>query len=50
MIGDQFDVGPEICGAVLSVRNSEDILAVWNRSASNNKITHKIRYASMTCL
>ncbi|ORX47072.1 eukaryotic translation initiation factor 4E [Hesseltinella vesiculosa] len=43
MIGDQFDVHNEICGAVLSIRNSEDIISIWNKSANNGKINLKIR-------
>ncbi|KAI9264422.1 translation initiation factor eIF 4e-like domain-containing protein [Sporodiniella umbellata] len=43
IIGNQFDVGNEICGAVLSIRGSEDIISVWNRTSSNGKINLKIR-------
>ncbi|KAJ1964394.1 hypothetical protein IWQ62_002943 [Dispira parvispora] len=43
VIGDQFDVGDDICGVVLSIRNSEDILSVWNKSAQNGKINLTIR-------
>lgn len=33
LIGDQFgDAGEEVCGAVLSVRNGEDILSIWTRT------------------
>ncbi len=32
LIGDQFgDAGEEVCGAVLSVRNGDDILSIWIR-------------------
>lgn len=31
MIGEQFLVGDEICGAVCSIRNQEDIVSLWNR-------------------
>ena len=44
IIGDQFDVQDEICGAVLSIRGSEDIISVWNKTSSNGKINLKIRY------
>jgi hypothetical protein len=44
IIGEQFDVGHEICGAVVSVRHSEDIISVWNKSADNAEATAKIRY------
>ncbi|KAJ9060898.1 hypothetical protein DSO57_1026033 [Entomophthora muscae] len=43
IIGDQFDVGPEICGAVLSIRHSEDIISVWNQTANKGNINLKIR-------
>ncbi|KAF9113647.1 Eukaryotic translation initiation factor 4E type 2 [Mortierella sp. AM989] len=43
VIGDQFEVGPEICGIVLSIRGAEDILSIWNRSASEGRINLKIR-------
>ena len=43
IIGEQFDVGTEICGAVVSVRNSEDIISVWNKNADNKDATNKIR-------
>jgi hypothetical protein len=39
----QFDVGHEICGAVVSVRNGEDIISVWNKTADNLEATNKIR-------
>jgi Eukaryotic initiation factor 4E len=43
IIGDQFDVGQEICGAVLSIRGAEDILSVWNQSAREGRTNLKIR-------
>lgn len=43
IIGEQFDVGSEICGAVLSVRNNEDIISVWNKTADNLEAVNKIR-------
>lgn len=43
IIGEQFDVGNEVCGAVLSVRATEDIISVWNRSADNIEAINKIR-------
>ena len=35
MLGEQFMVGEEICGAVVSVRYQEDILSIWNKSAND---------------
>ena len=44
IIGEQFgDVSEEICGAVISVRYNEDILAVWNRNADNASALRRIR-------
>ncbi|EPS37747.1 hypothetical protein H072_8591 [Dactylellina haptotyla CBS 200.50] len=42
VIGDQFgDTSEEICGAVLSIRNAEDVLSVWTRTGTAT--TLKIR-------
>lgn len=38
LVGDQLDYGDNICGAVLSVRFSEDILSVWNKNAADQKV------------
>eukprot|EP01121_Diplochlamys_sp_Union-15-3_P003599 TRINITY_DN1353_c0_g1_i2.p1 TRINITY_DN1353_c0_g1~~TRINITY_DN1353_c0_g1_i2.p1 ORF type:complete len:201 (+),score=31.48 TRINITY_DN1353_c0_g1_i2:96-698(+) len=35
LIGEQFGVGDEICGVVVSVRYKEDLISVWNRNADN---------------
>lgn len=46
LIGGQLNVPDgEICGAVLSVRYSEDILGVWNKSATDRELIDKIRDA-----
>ena len=37
---------PEICGCTISVRQSEDILTLWNRFEADMKVRDKIRYAS----
>jgi Eukaryotic initiation factor 4E len=45
LIGNQF-MGvhhDEICGAVLSVRYSEDILGVWNKHSADRDTVEKIR-------
>ena len=36
-------VGDEICGAVVSMRQQEDIISVWNRTAGDQFITARIR-------
>ncbi|XP_033137373.1 uncharacterized protein LOC103845869 isoform X3 [Brassica rapa] len=38
LVGDQLDDADNICGAVLSVRFSEDIISVWNRNASDHQV------------
>ncbi|DAZ99202.1 TPA: hypothetical protein N0F65_008235 [Lagenidium giganteum] len=43
IIGEQFDVGNEICGAVVSIRYNEDIISLWNRNADNNEACYRIR-------
>jgi translation initiation factor 4E len=45
VIGEQFDVGSEVCGAVLSIRNTEDIISIWNKTADNIEAINKIRYS-----
>lgn len=34
--------GPEICGCTISVRNSEDILSIWNKG-TDVRINARIR-------
>jgi len=43
IISDQFDVGNDICGAVISIRYHEDIISVWNRSAQRPDTVLKIK-------
>jgi len=43
MLGEQFMVGEEICGAVISVRFQEDILSLWNRTADDAQTVGRIR-------
>jgi translation initiation factor 4E len=43
MIGEQFLVGSEICGAVCSVRSQEDILSLWSKTANNAGARNRIR-------
>lgn len=42
MIGEQFDTGNELCGAVLSVRVGADKIAIWNRNSENTDAKNKI--------
>lgn len=43
VVGEQFDVGDEICGIVVCVRNQEDNLAIWNKTATDQRIIEIIR-------
>ncbi|ESP04867.1 hypothetical protein LOTGIDRAFT_211681 [Lottia gigantea] len=43
MLGEQFMVGGEVCGAVVSIRYQEDILSLWNRTANDHVTTSRIR-------
>lgn len=43
MLGEQFMVGEEICGAVVSIRYQEDIISIWNRNANDQSTTSRIR-------
>lgn len=43
MLGEQFLVGQEICGVALSSQYPEDHLSVWNRTASDQASTARIR-------
>lgn len=35
LIGEQFDDADEICGVVASVRQRQDKLALWTKTAAN---------------
>jgi hypothetical protein len=43
LIGDQFGLGDEMCGVVMSTKFKEDTLSFWHRTAENKEITTKIR-------
>ena len=53
VVGDQFDdcvegrssegEPPEICGCTISVRQSEDVLSVWNRDGNDTKVNERIK-------
>lgn len=47
LIGSQFVTHPltegEVCGVVVSIRYSEDIVSVWNRTANDRDITDRLR-------
>eukprot|EP00743_Colponemidia_sp_Colp-15_P001559 GILK01001703.1.p1 GENE.GILK01001703.1~~GILK01001703.1.p1 ORF type:complete len:295 (-),score=43.93 GILK01001703.1:71-955(-) len=43
VVGEQFDVGDQICGLVVSVRFQEDIISIWNKGAFDGEAKRKIR-------
>lgn len=43
MLGEQFMVGDEICGAVVSIRYQEDIVSIWNQNSSDLQTRARIR-------
>lgn len=43
MLGEQFMVGEEICGAVVSVRHQEDIVSIWNQNSNDTQSKQRIR-------
>lgn len=43
ILGEQFDVGDEICGAGVSMRQKKDCISLWNRNAADKEVTEKIR-------
>lgn len=43
IIGEQFNVGKEICGAVCSIRPQEDLISIWTKTANNQVITQRIK-------
>jgi translation initiation factor 4E len=43
ILGEQFMVGEEVCGAVVSIRYQEDIISVWNKTAHDQGTTIRIR-------
>jgi translation initiation factor 4E len=43
IIGNQFDVGDEICGAVCSIRYQEDLISIWTKSARAEDVSMKIK-------
>lgn len=45
MLGEQFMVGSELCGVVLSVRFQDDHLAVWHRTAADTAAAARVRDA-----
>jgi hypothetical protein len=43
VVGEQFNVGKEICGIVCSIRPQEDLISVWTKTANNQVVTQRIK-------
>jgi len=43
VLGEQFNVGDEICGAGVSMRQKKDCISLWHRNSSDIETTEKIR-------
>jgi len=43
LIGDEFQLGDEMCGVVLSTKFQEDILSFWTKTADDRELTYSIR-------
>jgi len=43
ILGEQFHVGDEICGAGVSMRPKRDCISLWNKTASDHECTQHIR-------
>ena len=41
-VGEQFDVGDEVCGIVVSIRFQKDIISIWNKTSSDRDAKAKI--------
>ena len=54
MIGENFEAGHELCGAVISLRKAGDRVAVWTKSADDEKacleIGEQFKSAIQECL
>ena len=54
LIGENFDSGDELCGAVISLRKAGDRVAVWTRNAEQEasvmEIGEQFRSAISECL
>jgi len=42
-IGDQFELGDELCGLVLSIKYKEDTLSFWNKTAADKEVVENIK-------
>lgn len=43
VIGEQFTYPDEICGIVISIRNNQDTMSIWNKSGRDQDIINTIR-------
>lgn len=43
VVGDQLGVGDDLCGAIISIRHNDDIISVWNKSATKRETNQRLR-------
>jgi len=43
VLGEQFNVGDEICGAGVSMRQKKDCISLWNKNSSDDEVVSKLR-------
>lgn len=43
LVGNHFDPGLELCGAVVSIRHNEDIISLWNKNSDDHEKNILIR-------
>jgi len=43
ILGEQFNVGDEICGAGVSMRAKKDCISLWHKTSSDEEATERLR-------
>ena len=49
-LGDAWGMGDEVCGLVLTLKQNEDVVAVWNRTAADRDAVQRIKQVMMRTL
>ena len=49
-VGEQFDVGSEICGVSVSVKRNNCTFMVWNKTATFEQAINKIEFILLLIL
>jgi translation initiation factor 4E len=43
VVGDSFNLGDEICGVVLAIKHSEDVVSIWTKNSQDKERIMEIR-------